>query len=355
MKQNNGFIHLLMILILILITITCLFFVYWIFADRKIEEVSNQNSVTNQTENIVSQETEDLQEEMITASNLFYVQLDENAKIMYKALEKHKDDMKSGNYRIEFGEQFSELLKQEGGEEELNQSFQSAWNAYRFDNMDVFYIDVQKIFLFTKTTVFSGKTTYEVSLGANEGENYLLPQFENRQAVESAEEQIQAIVYDVAKRAQGTNIQKIQFVHDWMIDSMEYEQNAQSNSNAYDIYGAVIEKSTVCEGYARTFKLLMDQLEIPCLLIAGTGVNSNGETESHAWNQVHVNGTWYAVDVTWDDPVIIGNGNLPEGRKYQYFLKGSDEFYKTHTKSGVLSENSMEFLYPDLAKENFEF
>jgi len=97
----------------------------------------------------------------------------------------------------------------------------------------------------------------------------------------------------------------------------------------------------------------MDKLEIPCLLIAGDATNTNGETESHAWNQVFLNNTWYAVDVTWDDPIVLGSGILDEERKYQYYLKGENEFSETHKAEGQLSENSMEFLYPELAKENY--
>lgn len=60
--------------------------------------------------------------------------------------------------------------------------------------------------------------------------------------------------------------------------------------------------------------------------MSGTATNSQGETENHAWNYVQLNGIWYAVDCTWDDPIIIGNGKINESIKYQYFLKGSKEF-----------------------------
>ena len=34
----------------------------------------------------------------------------------------------------------------------------------------------------------------------------------------------------------------------------------------------------------------MDELKIPCVLVSGTGTNSNGQTESHAWNYVQLDG-----------------------------------------------------------------
>ena len=61
----------------------------------------------------------------------------------------------------------------------------------------------------------------------------------------------------------------------------------------------------VCEGYARAFKVLCDQKNIPCMLVVGFAKNSAGDSgESHMWNEVQMeDGKWYAVDVTWNDPV----------------------------------------------------
>ena len=109
-------------------------------------------------------------------------------------------------------------------------------------------------------------------------------------------------------------------VHDYLIDNAEYDQTL-AKPNIRNIYGTLIEKSCVCEGYAEAFKYLLDALDIPCVIVSGTATNSQGETENHAWNYVQLNGIWYAVDCTWDDPIIIGNGKINESIKYQYFFK----------------------------------
>jgi len=355
MKQNDGFMKVLMILLLVLITIAIVVLGYFILTDQKNRKIY-ENNVNQMVEGPMENQTTSTtpaDDEIITASNLFYVQLDDNAKVLYKGLEAHEEEMKSGEYTINFGYQFNELLSQEGGMEKLNQAFQSAWNAYRFDHMDVFYIDVNKIFLFTKKTTLNGKTTYEVTLGPQEGNRYLLDSYNSKEIVDRAKTQIDLRVNELVSSTQGTDEEKIKRIHDWMVNEISYAEADNQNENSYDIYGGLLEKNAVCEGYARTFKLLMDRLNIPCLLVAGTATNSNGETESHAWNQVFLNNTWYAVDVTWDDPIILGDGMLDNERRYAYYLKGSDEFYQTHKPTGVLSENSMEFLYPELAKENY--
>ena len=102
-----------------------------------------------------------------------------------------------------------------------------------------------------------------------------------------------------------------------------------------------------------TLKYLLDGLEIENVLVSGTATNSNNSTESHAWNYVKLNDKWYAIDVTWDDPIIKGGGVLSDKLRYQYFLKGADNFLKNHNENGYLSQNSMKFEFPKLDNKDY--
>ena len=62
---------------------------------------------------------------------------------------------------------------------------------------------------------------------------------------------------------------------------------------------------------------------------------------------------WYAVDVTWDDPIIVGNGYVSESIKYKNFLKGQESFFASHKEDGYISQNSIEFEFPELAVEDY--
>ena len=86
----------------------------------------------------------------------------------------------------------------------------------------------------------------------------------------------------------------------------------------------------------------------------GTATNSSGKTESHAWNCVKINGIWYEIDSTWDDPIIIGNGKLSNQSKYQYFLKGEKTMSKNHTTVGNFTDDGQVFKYPQLSIEDYE-
>ncbi len=107
---------------------------------------------------------------------------------------------------------------------------------------------------------------------------------------------------------------KVKYIHDYIINNCRYNNNAVSNSDAYPTaftaYGALVEGSAVCEGYAKAFSLLCNEVGVDALLIIGTG-----KGEPHMWNMVKCNGQWYHMDVTWDDATLNGKDSIG----YSYF------------------------------------
>lgn len=286
------------------------------------------------------------------ATYYYYRQLNEYAKIIYDGLKENKEKLISGAHKIDYGTKFNTLLHTENGEKVLNEAFQSAWNAFSYDNVELFYIDVSKITLITKATTLGEITTYHVSLGAGNNTNYFQTPFQTteqieqeRLAIENVRDQI------VTLTAQDNEVTKIKKIHNWLVAQLSYDDSTVGK-NKYTIYGPLREAKGVCEGYARSFKYLLDAVEIPCVLVSGTATNQANATENHAWNYVQLNNQWYAVDVTWDDPVITGGGALTDTYRYRYFLKGSQDFFKDHTEEEILSENSMKFKFPILSETN---
>ena len=94
-------------------------------------------------------------------------------------------------------------------------------------------------------------------------------------------------------------------------------------------------------------------MNIPCIIACGTAVNSNGETENHAWNYVKLENRWYAVDVTWDDPIIVGGGTLTDELRYSYFLQGRASFFENHIEDGIIVGDVYSFTYPTLNLANY--
>lgn len=317
---------------------------------HEINETSND--IISYANTIIETENNTTQVTQNSASNkYFYNQLDEYGKIIYDGFDQNKENMKSGTYTIDFDTRFNDLLNTTGGENTLNLAFQSAWNAYTYDNADIFYIDVEKLTLTTRTTTIGNISTHRVELSSGSNSTYLKDHFVSREVIDGKVRLLEAMREEIGRQLQGySQYEQVREVHNWLINNIEYDVNLEAQE-PYSIVGALTEGKAVCEGYARSFKYILDELNIPCVLVSGTGTNSNGETESHAWNYVQLNGNWYAVDVTWDDPVIVGNGNteLDDETRYRHFLKGSNTFLSSHFENGYITSNSIEFDFPTLS------
>lgn len=281
----------------------------------------------------------------------FYHQLDATSKTIYEALNRDKNNMKTGTYKVDLGNSFSYILNKENGEEELGRYYQSAIEAFTYDNPEVFYLDPNKMYLNIETTTKGSQKTYNVFINSGNEENYLINEFSDKEQIDNALNQIEEVKEEILNNATGDTYDDIKMVHDYLVDNISYDTTLQKE-NIYNVYGALINGESVCEGYARSFKYLLDEMGIPCILGIGKGTNSQGNTENHAWNYVELDGDWYAIDTTWDDPITNG-GWFMESSKYKYFLKGENDFNKDHVLSGQFTEGGKVFEYPEFSKNNY--
>lgn len=275
----------------------------------------------------------------------YYNQLSAEAKKMYDTVINNVDSLIDGYEKIEFGIE----------DNNASSYFQTVWDAISLDRPDIFWVDTYKISLITRaTTMFFNSTNYKYRLEPKEGQNYFLDTFKDSREVRNAIINVQSVINNIVSKCNnGTTYDKVKTVHDEIINNIEYDQT--ENPNNSNLYGAFIEKVCVCEGYAEGFKAILDKLNIPCVIVYGNGIDSNGNTEAHAWNYVKMDdGKWYGVDATWDDPIIIGNGRLPEASKYKYFLKGNQSFGQNHIEDGDVSGTGQKFKYPQLSQTDFE-
>lgn len=322
------------------------------FAENKAGILKEQTNV-EKIEPIINEGYQTSESVVNVSNHYYYNQLDENAKIIYSALENNKENMRSGTYKIDFGTQFNSLLKQSDGEAKLNVAFQSAWNAFTYDYPEIFYIDITKLILTTKTTSIGIFSTHRVELANEENSTYYAEGILSKSDLIYKEEYAKKIRDKIVNNLKGySNYEKIKYVHNWLIDNLEYD-TTYKQTDIHNVYGALVNRKVVCEGYARAFKYILDGLDIENILVSGTATNSNNSTESHAWNYVKLDGKWYAIDVTWDDPIIKGGGRLTDKLRYQNFLKGKEEFLSNHIEDGYLSENSIKFVFPELNSKNY--
>jgi len=131
-----------------------------------------------------------------------------------------------------------------------------------------------------------------------------------------------------------SSIQKIKAIHDWLVNHTEYDTEGYSTGNissdSYTAEGLFKTGRAVCDGYSKAFQQMAESAGFEAIKVNGIGFNSKGQTETHAWNQVKVDGKWYNIDVTWDDPVTNGDIGF-DNLRYKYFLVPDSIIYKDHT------------------------
>ncbi len=316
-------------------------------AIKKISDAIQGNSSVNDNSNI---EPNIIQ----NSGNLFfYNQLSENQKKIYNKLYENRNNLKNKNCIIKYGDIFTNILKEDNGNKILGDDYQSAVEAFTHDNPQLFYLDVNKMYLNIETTTKFFKTSYNVYIAPGNGDSYLLDDFISSINVEEAISEVEKVKNNVINHLSDDNYRNILIIHNYLIETIEYDSTYKA-PGSYNLYGALAKRNCVCEGYAKAFKYLANSANIDCEIMQGTAVNSNGQSESHAWNCVKLNNIWYEVDPTWDDPIVIGNnGKATNEMKYKYFLKGSETFKKDHTLSYNFSENGRTFNYPEISQIDY--
>ena len=118
--------------------------------------------------------------------------------------------------------------------------------------------------------------------------------------------------------------------HEYLTSTVAYAYEDYFNgtiaaNHGYDMYGALVKHSCVCQGYAETMFYLLREAGLSCAVASSENIN-------HAWNIVKIHGKWYHIDATWDDPVW----DMPGRSYHDYFLVSFDTMNKNtltnHTK-----------------------
>lgn len=370
MKKENGFIKFLLVLIVIALAGIILLFGYVMYNEfagngdvdfgnlqliyPKIENQESDNRINNTkatTDTKISGSTVGTQ--VLTKNEYqnkyLYSQLGENGKIIYEKLYENKENLKTGTYTIQFGNTFYDILSQENGSDKLQEEYQTAIEAFTYDNPDVFYIDVTKMYINIETIQKIFSTKYNVYINSAKDPTYLLDGFTSKEQIDQCESQVIAVKNQILNQIAGKNdIEKMRYIHDYLVDTIEYDQTF-GEKNIYNIYGALVSKTCVCEGYAKASQYLLNEAGLENIIITGTATNSDGKTENHAWNYVNIDEKWYAIDTTWDDPIIVGGGKLTNTIRYRYFLKGSSTMNKNHFISTKFTSGGQDFEFPKLS------
>ena len=134
---------------------------------------------------------------------------------------------------------------------------------------------------------------------------------------EEQQQQIIAVILEVEEELYNendTDLQKLEKVYNWMITHVEYDYDLidddpdNDNRDGFRATGALLNGIAVCEGYAEAMSLFLNHIGIDNYIVM---------SDTHAWNAVYINDTWYHIDATWDDG---GNYN-----REMFFLVTTEE------------------------------
>lgn len=117
-----------------------------------------------------------------------------------------------------------------------------------------------------------------------------------------------------------TDEQKVVTIHDYLCTISRYPKDISNDQNIWhSAYGIFYNGDTVCAGYSLAFSYLMNRLGIPSVYVIS-------DSMKHAWNAVQIDGSWYYLDLTFDDLGYFGDFNIRGAMLHRYFLKSEETF-----------------------------
>lgn len=212
---------------------------------------------------------------------------------------------------------------------------------------------------------------------------------ENKETLKQIEDKIDKYIKENIEGKDLTEVQKVKVIHDYIIENTNYKVNdnkvdlERKNYNEQLPSSILFGDGGVCEAYAMTFSRMADRAGIDSKVVVGFHISptqvpdeyirksqleekhkkikaenfniQSTDQQNHAWNAVKVDGKWYHIDVTHDDPKVFRDGKLdssdPNFKTYDNFLKSDETMKKTRT----WDEDYVEKAPEDYTKETFKY
>lgn len=124
-------------------------------------------------------------------------------------------------------------------------------------------------------------------------------------------------------KPEWNELEKVLYTNDFLCHKCEYATNIISSSHT--LYGALVDKKPVCDGYSHAFRYLLKQIGMEASMVTSDPMN-------HAWNLVKIDGQYYHIDVTWDDSYTNGVKGIGK-TSYEFFLASDSSFQNERSTS----------------------
>lgn len=146
-------------------------------------------------------------------------------------------------------------------------------------------------------------------------------------------------LYDVVNAGENEE-QKALLLHDYMVTRYEYDcerlMNGTIPKQSFRSCGMLLNEIGVCQSYAYLYEYVLDHCGMECYFVAS-------EEMKHAWNIVKVDGHYYHVDLTWNDPT---NYDRIGYVRHEYFLlsdaaiRGKEEPHRSWDRTDLVCDDT---------------
>lgn len=146
----------------------------------------------------------------------------------------------------------------------------------------------------------------------------------DKKKVKEHQKAMEARVRKLIRPAQDmSEWEKERYIHDFICSNVYYDKLKKPYS--HEIIGPLGQGVGVCEGIAKTVKILCDHLGIWCMIAISEANPEKGIKYRHAWNVIRIDGNYYHLDATFDN--TLGGGKLI---RYDYFNLGDKQIFRDH-------------------------
>lgn len=210
-------------------------------------------------------------------------------------------------------------------------------SAFENDDAKSYLRIIQAIMDDNPLLYFLNQSRMDLAQDAN-GNYAVMPQyFFSQENVASYNQKIQdaanAIIYNL-KLTEGSDLEKVRKVHDYMCQKITYDYGGANVKDvsrfiaAHNIIGVFAHQKAQCEGIAKAAKVLLNAVDVRCIVLFGEAADETGKMTDHAWNIVNIDGNPCHLDITFD----IGVGSA-DSISYDYYNVTDAQIRKDHVFS----------------------
>ncbi|WP_099192621.1 transglutaminase domain-containing protein [Tepidibacter mesophilus] len=164
----------------------------------------------------------------------------------------------------------------------------------------------------TNTTTYLYKSTVKITFQYNL----------TKEEYSKVQDKVDSIISKITDSTMS-DFEKEKAINDWIVTNIEYDKSNEK----INAYTALFEGETVCSGYSHLAKLMLDKVGIENKLVTGG---------NHAWNMVFIEGKWYHLDTTWNDPSYADISDKINEVSYEYFNVTDEFMNKSHSWNKTL-------------------